>query len=157
MGEYTNQIEAEISAERSELGRNLRVLETKARDLTDWRVHHRNHPGLTMGLAFGGGMLLGFLATSRGHRHVDDDRGTYDAQRERRQLRIPEVVSHTRARAGRQIGETWDRIADALLGVLSARAVSLIGGVVPGFHDHFGAETRRSGPPDYRRDPPAAG
>ena len=35
MGENTSQIEREIRAERTELGRNLRELESKARDMTD--------------------------------------------------------------------------------------------------------------------------
>ena len=63
MGENTSQIEREIRAERTELGRNLRELESKARDIADWRTHHRNHPGLFLGLAFSGGVLLGLLAT----------------------------------------------------------------------------------------------
>jgi Protein of unknown function (DUF3618) len=36
MGESTSKIERDIAAERNELGRNLQLLETKARSLADW-------------------------------------------------------------------------------------------------------------------------
>ena len=62
MGENAGQIEREIMAERNELGRNLEVLQTKARDMADWRVHYRNHPGVFLGAAAGVGVLLGAMS-----------------------------------------------------------------------------------------------
>ena len=61
MGESTSQIERDIVAERNELGRNLQLLENKARSLADWRTYFRNHPFAMMGIALGGGVLLGAL------------------------------------------------------------------------------------------------
>ena len=63
MGESTSQIERDIAAERNELGRNLQLLENKARSLTDWRMHFRKHPFALMAVALGGGALLGVLST----------------------------------------------------------------------------------------------
>jgi hypothetical protein len=150
VGQDTRQIEGEIRAHRSELGRNLRELEGKARDLTDWRTHHRNHAGLFLSVAFGGGLLLGLLTTS-GRRH-GVAQGVEPPQipvKGRVGLRVPQVVSHTSERAGRQIGQTWDRIVDALLGLLAAKAVEFVGERVPGFRDHDGGAT--SGPKHNRR------
>jgi len=142
VGENTSQIEREIRAERTELGKNLRELESKARDMTDWRTHHRNNPGLFMGLAFSGGLVLGLLSTSSrrgGTRDFESYEEPFDAPSEspRRRLRVPRVVAETRDLAGRQLGQTWEHIASALLGVASAKAVELVGEMIPGFRDHF--------------------
>ena len=142
MGENTSQIEREIRAERTELGRNLRELETKARDIADWRTHHRNHPGLFLGLAFSGGVLLGLLATPSRRpttAYADDvDHDLFDSPAPpRRQFRVPRVVAETGNLAGRQLGQTWEHIASALLGVASAKAVELVAEVIPGFRDHY--------------------
>jgi len=156
MGENTSQIEQEIRAERSALGRHLNELETKARDLADWRAHHRNHPGLFMGVAFGGGVLLGLLAISArqgGNRSGMVD-AAYDAGPRPARLRMPRVVSHTSELAGRQLGQTWDHIADALLGMLAAKAVEFVGELVPGFREHYRGAAM-SDPGSYRRETPA--
>lgn len=149
MGENTSQIEREILEKRSDLGRNLVELEGKARDLADWRVHHRNHPGLTMGLAFGAGMVLGLLATPSAHRgdplhRFDRDDTSHDP------LRPMTATGGTRAIAKRQIGETWEQIADALLRVVSAKAVEFVSELVPGFRDQF--DRPSSGARPYPRE-----
>ena len=143
MGENTSQIEREIRAERTQLGHNLRELETKARTMTDWRTHHRNNPGLFMGLAFSGGLILGLLSTPS-RRASGPDFESYDepfdappAAEPRRRIRVPRVVSETRDLAGRQLGQTWEHIASALLGVASAKAVEVVAEMIPGFRDHY--------------------
>jgi hypothetical protein len=144
VGENTSQIEQEIRAERTELGRNLRELETKARDLADWRTHYQSHSALFLTAAFGGGVLLGLLATpSRVESHAENGfEGMHDVPREPSRLRMPHVVQETRALAGRQLGQTWHGIADALLGVVSAKAVEFISDLVPGFRDHYSGADR---------------
>ena len=144
MGENTSQIEREIRAERTELGRNLRELETQARTMTDWRSHHRNNPGLFMGLAFSGGLVLGLLSmptrrsATRDFESVESYEEPFDAPAPpRRRLRVPRVVAETRDLAGRQLGQTWEHIAAALLGVASAKAVEVVAEMIPGFRDHY--------------------
>ncbi len=141
MGENTSQIEREIYAERNELGRNLRELESKARTITDWRTHHRNNPGLFMGLAFSGGLVLGLLSMPS-RRNATRDFESYEEPFDappapRRRLRVPRVVAETRDLAGRQLGQTWEHIAAALLGVASAKAVEVVSEMIPGFRDHY--------------------
>lgn len=38
-----------------------------------------------------------------------------------------------------QFGDTWDHIADALLGVASLKAVEFVRQMVPGFHEQYAA------------------
>jgi hypothetical protein len=145
MGESTSQIERDIMAERNELGRNLQLLESKARSLADWRTYFRNHPFAMMGIALGGGVLLGALtknfAVSEASEYDDDrliepDDSHYAA---------PSPFASSAARAKRQFGDTWDHIADALLAVASAKAIEFVGQKVPGFREQFASKH-----PDHR-------
>ncbi len=131
MDESTSQIEAEIRAERHRLGRNLDELETKARQLADWRTHYRQHPKLLLGLALGGGLILGAVA-GRAAAGRDDD------SPKRTGRRPPEGSG-----AGRQIEEAWQTISSALVGVAAAKVVEFVGQVVPGFDDQFNRQSAR--------------
>lgn len=133
MGENTNQIEREMVAERDQLGRNLNALEMKARELGDWRTHYRNHPKVFLGIALGGGLLLGAMARRGGFsRH----HGAIDTS-----ARIPRPQSRTR----RQLETTWVSVSDALLGVASAKALAFVGSLVPGFNEQVNRTRPGSG------------
>jgi|KBSSwiStaDraftv2_1062776.scaffolds.fasta_scaffold07306_3 hypothetical protein len=139
MGESTSQIERDIAAERNELGRNLQLLENKARSLADWRTHFRNHPFAMVGLALGGGVLLGALTS--GVAAGDQDEEFIDEQTEAEpRFSRPSALASSAARARRQLGDTWDHIADALLAVASAKAIEFVGEKVPGFREQFSAK-----------------
>jgi hypothetical protein len=58
MGKTPDQIETQIETKRGDLRSNLEELEDKVKSVTDWRQQFRSNPGLMLGLAFGGGMLL---------------------------------------------------------------------------------------------------
>jgi hypothetical protein len=165
VGENTSQIEREIVAERTALGRNLQELETRARDLTDWRAHHRNHPGLAVGLAFGAGMVLGLLTVPastgpNGHDTARSDRDQgfddpFDVHAEPPKPRRMRPVraglaavggSDTVHRARQEVGATWQRISDALMAIASVKAVEFVSGVVPGFKEHFERAPSSGGP-----------
>lgn len=152
MGENTSQIEREIRQERSHLDHNLRELEDKTRALADWRVHHRNHPGLFLGLAFGAGMALGLATLPPAKR---TGRPAW-SDRDRSHDPLPygamaESPSGTRAIARRQVSETWQQIAEALLRVASLKAVDFVSELVPGFRDQF--ERPAPGAREYEREP----
>jgi hypothetical protein len=137
MGENTNQIERDIAAERNELGRNLQLLENKARSLADWRAYYRNHPLAMIGIALGGGLLLGAMTSGPGNAGVpDDDRERPGRSREAR-YRAPSALSSSAARFRSQFGNTWDQIADALIGVASAMAIEFVAEKVPGFREQL--------------------
>ena len=142
MGESTSEIERDIAAERNELGRNLQLLEHKARSLTDWRMHFRKHPFALMAVALGGGALLGLL-TSR-LRETQATQPEYDEEErflepEEPRYSAPSAFAASAARARRQFGDTWDRIADALLAVASAKAIQFVANKVPGFREEYSA------------------
>ena len=142
MGESTSQIERDIAAERNELGRNLQLLENKARSLADWRTYFRNHPFTMMAVALGGGVMLGALAGGTGTHAMDDAGDSED-----RPSRIaephysgPTLFSSSAARVRRQFGDTWDHIADTLLSVASIKAIEYVSELVPGFREQFAAK-----------------
>ena len=142
MGESTNEIEQDIVAERTELGRNLHVLESKARSLADWRTYYRNYPFAVIGLALGGGILLGALTGGAGA----PGRETNDfGEPETDYPAAPSRFASSAARIRRQFGDTWDHIADALLGVASVKAIEVVSEMVPGFREQFAARH-----PDHR-------
>lgn len=137
MGESTNEIERDIVAERNELGRNLQLLERKAKSLADWRTYYRSHPFAMMALALGGGVMLGVITsgTSRQSWPADDD---FNAARDREPAYpTPSRFSESTAHIRRQFGDTWDHIADALVGVASAKAIDFVSAKIPGFREQF--------------------
>ncbi|HYN07133.1 MAG TPA: hypothetical protein VES67_07060 [Vicinamibacterales bacterium] len=139
MGEDTREIEREIRAERDNLGRNLHELQRQTRDLTDWRAHYRNHSGAVLAAAFGGGLIIGLLSAPRGRERVPSE-----APRTRFR---PAGLGALRAlgdnpRARQQVGETWGRILDTLIGVASAKAIDVLGSYVPGFRHEFESRHR---------------
>lgn len=145
MDESTDQIEREIRAERHQLDRNLTALEVKARQLADWRTYYRHNPAVVLGLALGGGMVLGAWAAG----------GPPSREAGRHHAR----TSPRRSVAGQRLEETWQSISDALLGVASARVMSLIGSVVPGFEEELVRGGERGRPDrlsslDTAREPP---
>jgi hypothetical protein len=65
MDEKPDQIMNHIDTQRQELGRNLNELETRVKGATDWRVQFDKNPMLMMGVALGGGLLLGTMVGGR--------------------------------------------------------------------------------------------
>ena len=58
MGERPDDIAREIWQTRVELGANLRDLESRVKDVTDWRWQFRQNPLFLLGLAFLAGLVL---------------------------------------------------------------------------------------------------
>ena len=141
MGEITNQIEQEIRQKRDHLGRNLDELEGKARELADWRTHYRNHSPAFLGAAFGLGVVLG-LATMSRRQPTPPDYGDFDTDLShdpypsRPAVKRAERGTGTASKALRQVGETWEQIADALVRTASLKAIEFVGEFVPGFRDN---------------------
>jgi len=61
MDEKPDQIMNHIDTQRQELGRNLNELESRVKGATDWRMQFDKNPMLMMGVALGGGLLLGTM------------------------------------------------------------------------------------------------
>jgi ElaB/YqjD/DUF883 family membrane-anchored ribosome-binding protein len=69
MAETTNEIRHHIEFQRGRLAENInelenrvRTIEYRAKEAVDWRHQFRTHTGTALGIAFGGGLLLGLLS-----------------------------------------------------------------------------------------------
>ncbi|MBV9300639.1 MAG: hypothetical protein JOY62_05035 [Acidobacteriaceae bacterium] len=137
MGEKSNQIERQIVAQRGQLGRNLNELQSKVEEVTDWRVQFQKRPMLMIGLAVGGGLLLGSVTggKSRSKRFYSDDRG--DAAREHRR--------GTELQKSKAL-EMFDNIKGAMIGVAASTFQDFLGQLIPGFTEqlHKTAQDKRS-------------
>lgn len=127
MGETISQIERDLAAERLDLSRNLHELETKARQITDWRHHYRTHPWQLLGAALASGVVLGIVAGGRG----SSSRHSYVAEI------ADSGAPRPRNRAMGRIEKDWHHISDALMGVASAKVMEFVGNLVPGFRDEL--------------------
>jgi hypothetical protein len=61
MDEKPDEIMSHIESQRDQLGRNLNELESRVKGATDWRLQFDKNPMMMMGVAVGGGILLGSL------------------------------------------------------------------------------------------------
>ena len=134
MDKTPDQIETHIESKRGDLRSNLEELEDKVKSVTDWRQQFRSNPGLMLGLAFGGGMLLaGVLRRARPRAHL----GVYS---EPARARPAHRLDDRKA----QIRHVWDEIQGALIGAATSRIANTLVDVVPGFRSHFGAGRARA-------------
>ncbi len=134
MGETISQIERDLEAERHDLGRNLDELETKARQMTDWKRYYRNHPGQLLGAALATGVVLGIVAGGK---------SSSTPQRQPFGV-VPDNGSpRARHRALVRLENDWQHISDALMGVASAKVVEFVGKLIPGFNDQIHRDSRQ--------------
>ena len=163
MGENASQIEREIMEERNELGRNLEVLETKARDMADWRVHYRNHPSVFLGAAAGVGLLLGALS----HRHREELGYVSYARTPEPRTARPEPRTARPRRSlsdrlhgpkGRKLIETWEHATEALMAIGTAKLVDFVSNYLPGFSEEYRRHSAHGGDGSnaYWQEQPAA-
>ena len=92
---------------------------------------------VTMVLAFGGGILLGALTNGGGASSREEYRGEGLTSDDEARYSEPSVFSASTAKLRRQFGDTWDHIADALIGVAAAKAIEYVSELVPGFREQF--------------------
>jgi hypothetical protein len=124
MGQRAEQIEKEIERDRGELDRNLKELEHRVRDATDWRAQFQKRPGPLLGAAFAVGFTLALVADGR-------------RRRPRRYAAPPPAQPPN---------ETWQVLKSALLGVLANRVAGVVDDFIPGFHSRYRyAEERARG------------
>ncbi len=125
MDETADQIEARIDRTRERIGSNLRELEQKVDDATDWREQFRERPYVLLGAAFIGGTLLGTAlgARSRGRVRAGD-------------VGLAAVPRHAGI-ARTQALELWETVQHALVGLAATRVKEYIGQLVPGFDEHL--------------------
>jgi hypothetical protein len=52
------------------LARDINELEERVRETVDWRRQFHRHAAAALGLAFGGGVLLGLITTRNGTKQI---------------------------------------------------------------------------------------
>lgn len=131
MGQTTDEIENHIEGQREDLKSNLQELEARVKSATDWRHYFREHTGVMVAAAFGGGVLLSTMlgkrsASNSGHRST-------------------EAAGVATAGTRHAVLRNWDSITSALVGAAATRFKGVLGEVVPGFKEHVDqAEVNRS-------------
>ena len=121
MDQTVDQIEAHIDRTRARLGSNVRELEEKVDAATDWQAQFRARPYAMLGAACLGGVLLAATLHSRRSHRI-----------------VPVQAALGRGfDPRRQIGELWDDVATALLGVASTNVQRYIADLVPDFDEHY--------------------
>jgi hypothetical protein len=128
MGEKSDQIEREIRVERRQLDQNLRDLQSKAEEFTDWRTQFHKRPMVMMGVALGGGLLLASVSgrRSKWRRHYAENRAEEGEQHRR----------GTELQKNKAL-ETFDTIKGALIGVAANTFQDFLGQLIPGFREQF--------------------
>ncbi len=132
MDRATERIEQQIDREREVLRANLDELEDRVRAIVDWRRHFRGRPGLWMGCALGGGLLIALATAPRGQ-------GSRPRPLLRRDMEEPTTSSDHRRR---EISRAWRAIETALIGVAASKLKDTLAQVLPGFREQL---ARREG------------
>jgi len=124
--EQPEQIEDHIRSTRRELGSNLQELEHRVKDATDWRVQFDRHPGVMLGIAFAGGLLLSAgLGGGRGRRAATAATAGVTTR-----------VSRATGEASDVAAGIWGGVKGALIGAASTQIRSVLGELVPGYREH---------------------
>jgi hypothetical protein len=167
MDEKPDQIIGHIESQRSELGRNLNELETRVRATTNWRTYFDRNPGMAMGAALGGGLLLGVMVSSKRH---SGSRSSYRSSSSGRSSsssyagaaaggaamglsssgssgssssRSPKVPSPVTSQQLRQVSETLDHVKAALIGFGISKAKEFLSQAIPGLDTHLNDAEQR--------------
>lgn len=150
MDERAEQIEQHIRLQRSELEDNFSELEEKVKGAFDWRTQVEERPGVMLGAAFVGGMLLAALLPSTSNitqrvtsrrRSFADSYGSSDNSDTTGSTQGNDSISKTYAayaNAGsRQTSETWENLKNAAFGLGVSRLTQFVEEMVPGFTEHY--------------------
>jgi hypothetical protein len=141
MDEKPDQILGHIEAQRSELGRNLNELETRVRRGTDWRTYFDKNPMMMLGVALGGGLLVGTAVGRRNHRHggrhyspgvSSSALGFASAGTMSSSSSSPRMAAQRH-----EVAETLEHVKAALVGFGIAKAKEFMCQAIPGFDQHL--------------------
>jgi hypothetical protein len=163
MDEKPDEIMSHIESQRDQLGRNLNELESRVKSAADWRMQFNKNPMLMMGVALGGGMLLGTMvggaqarrssrsswSSSSSNRNYGTAGSSLSAWGDSSSSVSPAKSSSTSPTSSavtdqrRKANETLDTIKTALIGFATAKVREFMSEALPGFNDHLD-EARRS-------------
>jgi len=159
MDEKPDQIMSHIEAQRDQLGRNLNELETRVKSATDWRVQFDKNPMLMMGVALGGGLLLGTIVSgskkssgrsswsSRNYAGSGSALGASSYGSGTSGLSSSSSLSSTSPALREQrkkASDTIEHVKAALIGFATAKVKEFMSEALPGFNQHLDEAERKS-------------
>ena len=154
MDSTTDTLRQEIDQRRQAISDDVGQLENRVQEMTDFQHQYRERPMAFVGLAFGGGVLLGMLMSggsdknSDGRRRDDGRRyayTTYSADQQSRQRGNGDdggfVSSFMSGSPGssteagkRRASSTFDEVRGALMAYAATRAEEFLKEALPGFN-----------------------
>jgi len=164
MDEKPDQIMSHIESQRDQLGRNLNELESRVKSATDWRVQFDKNPMLAMGVALGGGMLLGSIVggakKSSGRSSWSSSSRNYSSSPTNTGSTSYGSGSQSLSSAGssssystsspalreqrKKANDTLDHIKAALVGFATAKVKEFMTEALPGFNLHLDEAERKN-------------
>jgi len=161
MDEKPDQIMSHIESQRDQLGRNLNELETRVKGATDWRVQFDKNPMLMVGVALGGGLLLGSIvggakkrsSSSRANwssssRNYGSNLGSAGYTSGASNLSSAGSSSSSTSSPAlreqrKKASDTLDHMKAALIGFATAKVKEFMSEALPGFNQHLDEAERK--------------
>lgn len=157
MDEKPNEIMNQIEYQRHELGRNLEELESRVKRRADWRAQFDRNPMLMMGVALGGGLLLGSIVsgTARKGSHTSSSltsnsytEPTTNASHGYDDIAASTIGSSSSASSissampamgevRGKVNDTLEQIKTALIAFATAKVKDFMSEALPGFGQHL--------------------
>jgi hypothetical protein len=168
VGQRSDEIKKHIDTQRSELSENLERLEERVKSTTDWRAQVEKRPMTALGIAFGGGLLLGTMLPGMAHRrskyrtaatqaytetsqgYTGSSEGTTGSYLLEQARRAPKKTA-----TSKELRKTWDMLDTIRASMVAFGATKLknyLGSAIPGFGDQYKRteeEKRRERAEDY--------
>jgi hypothetical protein len=126
MDPSTDRIEHHLDDERQALRSNLAELEDRVRSAFDWRLQFRSNTAAFLGLAVGGGLLIG-LMTAR--------RRAVPAARAYPRMADSKPATPYGDHRRRELSLAWRGIESALIGLAAAACKDTLANLLPGFRE----------------------
>ncbi|HYP06908.1 MAG TPA: hypothetical protein VER03_11815 [Bryobacteraceae bacterium] len=164
MDEKPDQIMSHIESQRDQLGRNLNELESRVKSATDWRVQFDKNPMLMMGVALGGGILLGSIvggsrknssnrsswsSSSRyypgaGSNTGSSSYGTGSSNLSSAGSSSSSATSPAVRENRKKATDTLEHMKAALIGFATAKVKEFMSEALPGFNQHLEDAERKN-------------
>lgn len=127
MDRATDRIEQHLYDERQALRSNLEELEDRVRSVVDWRRQFRGNTAAFLGLAFGGGLLIGLMTARRAQALPALEYPTSSGK-----PAIPYGEQRWRV-----LSTAWRTVESALIGVAATKLKDTLADLLPGFREEL--------------------
>ena len=129
MDRATDRIEQHLDHERQALRANLEELQDRVTSAVDWRRQFRSNKAGFLGLAVGGGLLIGLMTARPREAALPPEYPTTSA--------VGAGATPYRNHRGREVSLAWRSIESALIGVAAAKFKDALAQMLPGFREQL--------------------